>query len=100
MLTKKTIIAALEKNKSALRGFGLKHISLFGSYASEKQKADSDIDFLISFMKGRGSFDDYVHLRQFLEDLFRKNIDLCEENLVKEELKPYILGDVKIEAKI
>jgi len=100
MLSKESIIAALEENNSMLRSFGLKQIALFGSYAAGEQRPDSDIDFLISFRKGRGSFDEYVHLRQFLEDLFKKNIDLCEEDMVKEELKPFILGDAKIEAKI
>ena len=49
---------------------------------------------------GIGSFDDYVHLLQFLRDLFDKEVDLGEERFLREELKQSILGGEKIEAKL
>ncbi len=100
VLTKKEIILKLEQNKDKIKSFGVKKITLFGSYASGKAKTESDLDFLIDFEKGRGLFDDYVRLLHFLEDLFGKEVDLGEEHLLREELKPYILGGKKIEARI
>ena len=100
MLTKEEIIGKIEENKETIRGFGIKKLVLFGSYASNESSRDSDIDFLVEFEEGRGLFDDFIHLMHFLEDLLGKKIDMGEEHLLKEELKPYILGGEKIEAKI
>ena len=100
MLSKGEIIRKIELNQSKIRSFGVKKLTLIGSYASGNAKKDSDIDFLVKFEPKRGLFDDYVHLVQFLRKLFRTQIDLGEEHLLREELKPSILGGEKIEAKI
>ena len=100
LLTKKEIIQKLEQNKDKIKSFGVKKIILFGSYASGKAKSESDLDFLVEFEKNRGLFDDYIKLLHLLEDLFKKEVDLGEEHLLREELKPYILGGKKIEARI
>ena len=63
---------------------------LFGSYARNEGREDSDIDFLVEFEEGRGLFDDFVHLLHLLKDLFGKEIDMGEEHLLREELKPHI----------
>jgi len=100
MLTKKEIIKKIENNKETIKSFGVKKITLIGSYARGDAKPNSDIDFIIEFKSKRGLFDDYVHLLHFLQDLFKKEIDLGEEHLLREELKEFILGGNKIEAKI
>ena len=100
MLNKEQIIKKIEQNKDKIKSFGVKKLVLIGSYARNEATKDSDIDFLVEFKQGRGLFDDYVHLLHFLEEILGKNIDLGETNLVREELKPYILGGKKIEAKI
>lgn len=100
MLTKEQIILKLEENKKIIRGFGVKKLTLFGSYARNEATPKSDMDFLVEFKKGRGLFDDYSGLLNFLNDLFRKEIDLGEEKLICEELKAYIMGGAKIEARI
>ncbi len=100
MVTKKQIIAKIEKNSDKIRTHGVSKIVLIGSYAKGNQRKDSDIDFLIEFKKGRGLFDDYTSLLHLLEDLFKKKIDLAEKHLIREELKSYILGGKQVEAKI
>lgn len=100
MLNKKIILSKLEENAGKIKSFGIKEISLFGSYAKEEQKNGSDIDFLVQFDKGRGLFKDYIGLLHFLEDLFDKKIDIGEYNKIREELKDSIIKGVKYEAKI
>ena len=100
MLTERDIIKKLEANKAKLRAFGVRKISLIGSYAQGKADSESDIDFLVSFQKGRGLFDDFVHLHQFLRDFFGKDIDIGEESLIREELRENLLGGKRFEAKI
>jgi len=88
----------LKENKTQLRSLGVKKLILFGSYARDEQTEDSDIDFLIEFEKS--SFDNFIDTLNLLEDLFQKEIDLVEPNLVREELKPSILEGIKYEARI
>ncbi len=100
MLTKKEIITKIEQHKEKIRSLGVKKLTLFGSYARGEAKKTSDIDFLVEFKKGRGLFDDYSGLLNFLEDLFHKKIDLGEPKLIRSEFKESILGGQKVEARI
>jgi len=100
MLTKEEIIQKIEENKEKIRSFGVSELTLVGSYARDEANEDSDIDFVVEFEENRGSYDDFVHLVQFLKDLLGKEIELGEKHLIREELKPYILGGKKVEARI
>lgn len=100
MLTKEEIMRKIEENKEKIRSFGVRKLVLFGSYARNESRENSDIDFLVEFAGGRGLFDDFVHLLHFLKDLFGKEIDLGEERLLREELKPSIIEGGKVEAKL
>lgn len=100
MLAKDEIIKRIEQNGEEVRKFGVKKLTLIGSFARDEAKENSDIDFLVEFVEGRGLFDDFVHLKQFLEDLFGSEIDIGEEHLLKDEIKPNILQGKKIEARI
>lgn len=47
-ITKEHIIASLKKDKHLLqKEMGVSNLALFGSYANNSQREDSDIDFLI-----------------------------------------------------
>jgi hypothetical protein len=99
-LTKEIILDFLEKNKQKIKSFGVKKLILFGSFAKDEQNENSDIDFLVEFESNRGLYEDYIGLLHFLEDSFNKKIDLVKPNLLREELKPYILNSTKYEKRI
>ena len=100
ILTKEGILNKLERNRQAIRNFGVKKLYLIGSYARSEAKDNSDIYFLVEFQPSRGLFDDYSGLLQLLKDLFNREIDMVKPSLVREELKYSILGGGKIEARI
>jgi len=100
MLTKNQIIKQLELHKKEIRTFGVKKLFLIGSYARDEATARSDIDFLVEFKAKRGLFDDYQGLREFLQSCFGKEVDLVKPALIREELKEYILGGDKLEARV
>ena len=100
MLTEEKIISLLEAHKREIKSYGVKKIILFGSYAQDRAKKESDLDFLVEFMPGRGLYDDYVHLKLFLKNIFKKEIDLIKPNLIREELKSEILEGKQIAAQI
>ncbi len=100
MLNKEQIIKKIEQTKDKIKSFGVKKLALIGSYARNEANEQSDIDFLVEFEQGRGLFDDYTNLLQFLRDLLGKEIDLVKPYLIRKELKQSILGGKKIEAEI
>ena len=100
MATAKEIIAKIEKYKEEIRAFDVRHLALFGSYARGQATAKSDVDFLVEFKQGRGGYDDYVGLLELLRKVTGKKVDLVKRHLVREELRPSILGGVKVEASI
>ncbi|MCD6126958.1 MAG: nucleotidyltransferase family protein [Methanomicrobia archaeon] len=95
MLTSEEIIQKLEENGKKIKEYGVKRIGLFGSYMRNEQRAESDIDILVEFEKGKKTFDNYMNLKFFLEELFGCKVDLVIIEAIKSDLRPYILGSAK-----
>ena len=74
--------------------FKVKEIGIFGSQIKGKDKKESDIDILVEFQEGYKTFDNYMELKFFLEDLFKCKVDLVLKSALKERIKPYILSEV------
>lgn len=89
------ILQQLKKNMRIIKGYGVKKIGLFGSYIRNEQTSESDIDILVEFEKGKKTFDNYMNLKFFLEELFRANVDLVIVESIKPDIKPYIMESVK-----
>jgi len=98
MLSYEMILKRIEENRQPIKKYGVKKIGLFGSYVRGEQQHKSDIDILVEFEKGEKTFDNYMDLKFFLEDLFSLKVDLVIEETVKPRLKPYILESVKYAA--
>ncbi len=86
------VVKVLQENQSALRGFGVQRLGLFGSVARGEDNADSDLDFLVELK--RNTFDAYMDLKFFLENLFRCSVDLVLSGSVKPMLRDRILREV------
>ena len=74
--------------------FGVKEIGIFGSYARSEQEEQSDIDILVEFKNGYKTFDNYMDLKDFLEDLLGIDVDLVVKTALKPRLKEIILQEV------
>ena len=72
--------------------FGIKSLFLFGSIARNEATQESDLDFVVDF-DGMITFDRYMDLKIFLEDLFGKKIDLAIEDNLKPQIRQKILED-------
>ncbi len=84
--SKEQIFEQLRKNRSDLKRFGVRRFGLFGSFSKKQQTPDSDIDLIVEFESGRKSFDNFMHLAIYLEDIFGRRVEL----LTPESLSPYI----------
>lgn len=75
MLTKDLLLAELRQLKPQLtQRYGLKRMALFGSYAQNKAKADSDIDLVVELAEW--DLFTLVHLKEELEKDLEKPVDL------------------------
>ena len=90
-----TILGFLEKSTQQFNKYGVKKIGLFGSFVTEKNTYNSDIDVLVDFETGKKTFDNYMDLKFFLEDKLKRKVDLVIEKNIKPELKKEILSTVK-----
>jgi predicted nucleotidyltransferase len=54
----------------------VKRIGIFGSFARSEQTRSSDVDVLVEFSDGQATFDNFMHLVYFLEDIFNRKVDL------------------------
>ncbi|MEW6402162.1 MAG: nucleotidyltransferase family protein [Chloroflexota bacterium] len=88
-----TIIKTLAKNKPRLAKMGVRKIGLFGSFKRAQAKRRSDIDILVVLDKP--TFDSYMEVKFYLEDLFGRKVDLVMEETIKPRLRPYILNEVE-----
>ena len=95
MLNSDEILKKIEESKDKIKKFGVRRIGLFGSYVRNEQKKGSDIDIIVEFEKGKKTFDNYMELKFFLEDLFNCKVDLVILESIKPDLKSHILRSVK-----
>jgi predicted nucleotidyltransferase len=93
-LTKNIILTLLDQYASKIRQkFHVRKLGLFGSYVRGDANPQSDIDILVEFEMP--TFDAYMDLKFFLEDLFHRNIDLVMEDTLKPRIKSAILTEVQ-----
>ena len=91
-LSASSILQTLALYQTDLRRMGVRKIGLFGSYRRGTPNPKSDIDFLVTLEKA--TFDSYMDVKFFLEDLFGRPVDLVMAETIKPRLQPYILGEV------
>ena len=90
-MTRETILSTIDAHRARLADFEVKELSLFGSHARGDAGPSSDIDFIVEF--DRTSFDNFMGLKEFLESLFERRVDLVIKGAIKERLRDRILAE-------
>jgi len=87
--TRENILEYLSSKKEIFRQkYHLKTIGLFGSYARNEARENSDIDLLYKLEKGyKMSFDNYLQFEKDIKNMFNKNIDIVNA----EKINPLVL---------
>jgi predicted nucleotidyltransferase len=85
----KEILRTLSANEAKIKSFGVRSMSLFGSSVRGEDTPASDLDFVVEFEKK--SFDAYMDLKLFLEELFDRPVDLVLADGIKPRLRAAIL---------
>ena len=82
----KNITVILSKELTKLRSeFNVSTLEVFGAYVRNEQKADSDLDVLVTFSKAPDLLE-FIELENYLSDLLGLKVDL----VMRSALKPYI----------
>jgi predicted nucleotidyltransferase len=93
--TKEQIFLLLDQSDEKLKKFGVKRCGLFGSFLRDRQNLQSDIDLLVEFEMGKKTYDNYIHLAFFLEELFGRSVDLVTPESLSPYIGPHILREVE-----
>jgi predicted nucleotidyltransferase len=94
-MTYQYIINQIKNHRSEIcELFKIDSIGLFGSYATNDQNLQSDIDLLVRFRKGNKDLFNFLNLKYYLEDLLGKEVDLVNQDGIKPALKKKILQQV------
>ena len=92
-MRREQLIDMLERHRDEIRHrFGVRSLSLFGSFARDEASDHSDVDLLVEFNHAP-TFRGYMDLRIFLEDLLGVDVDLVTETGLKEHARPTVERD-------
>ena len=76
------IVETLKEHKQEIKAkYGVERIAVFGSCARGEQKEDSDVDLVVEFEKP--SFDNFMELAFYLEELLGRNVDILTPDGIK-----------------
>lgn len=89
---KKSLLKELNIHQGQIKTFGVKSLGLFGSFVlNQKVHAGSDIDFLVEFEPGKKTFDNFMELSFFLEEILGRKIELVTRESLSRHVGPHIL---------
>jgi len=81
----------LAQHAADLKRFTVRELQVFGSTVRDEARPDSDIDFLVELEQE--TFENFMGLLCFLEDLFGRKVDLGMKDTIRPELRQEILNE-------
>jgi len=89
------ILSLIQSHQVDIRAFGVRKLGLFGSFVRGQQDESSDVDLLVEFEMGCKTFDAFIQLAFFLEELLGRHVELVTIESLSPHLGPHILKEVK-----
>jgi len=88
----------IESIRELCKNYGVKTFSVFGSVTGEGFHDGSDIDFVVDFNEDDPFkyADSYFQLKEALEELLKRQVDLVEERAIKNKFFKKELDETKI----
>ncbi len=93
-MTKQEITQRLSERLDEIRHrFAVQRLALFGSAVRSQMNEASDIDVLVAF-NGKATFDAFMDLKFYLEDLLGAPVDLVTDNALRPQVRSAIEGEL------
>ena len=88
-MSREELLSTMRASEAKLRALGVKSLAVFGSVARGDSGPQSDVDLLVEF-DGPGTFDRYMNVKLYLEDLTGRRIDLVTRAALHPRLRPAV----------
>jgi len=92
---KKELLDALLAHTGQIRALGVRQLGVFGSFINGQPDETSDVDILVEFEETKKTFDNYMGLSFFLEDLLGRPVELVTKASLSPYIGPRILAEVE-----
>ncbi len=94
MMTKDESINTLKNQIWFLQNqFHVKEMGLFGSWTKQEHNEESDIDILVELQDEYNDLFNFIRLKNYLEEIFHKQVDLVMKGAIKPRIKDKILKE-------
>ena len=93
--TKEAIVGHILDARERLALLGVRSIGLFGSFARCEQTPLSDVDLLVEFVPEKHTFDNFMEVSFFLEELLGRKVELLTPEALSPHIGPHILAEVE-----
>ncbi len=92
-MSENAVLHCLRLHKKEFKDrFTVRRIGVFGSFARDGANAESDVDILVELAEP--TFDHYMDLKFYLEEVLNRSVDLVMADTVKPRLRPIIGKEV------
>ena len=97
-MNKNQIFEIVKNNLPKIKeDFKVKNIWLFGSYSKNKQRENSDIDFLVEYEKDEIiNSRSNIYLSIYLEELLNKEVEVGTIDSLIPKVKDYVKNDMEM----
>lgn len=92
---KKELIERILASQHRLRSYGVKQLGIFGSFVRDQAKENSDVDFFVEFDPEKKSFDNFMDLGFYLEELTGRKIEIVTPQSLNQYIGKYITKEVE-----
>lgn len=93
--SKHDLMVALANNREIIKSYGVNSLGIFGSFSRGSFNDASDIDLLVNFIPEKKSFDNFMNLSFFLEDLLGRKVEIVTPQSLSKYIGPHILKEVQ-----
>ena len=95
IINKASLLDCLKSHRNEIKAFGVKSLGLFGSFVRNTPSEHSDIDLLVDFEPNQKTYDNFMDLSFFLENLCGRKIELVTPQSLNKYIGPHILKEVE-----
>jgi predicted nucleotidyltransferase len=82
-------------HREQILALGVRRLGVFGSFARDEVRDESDVDFLVEFEPGQKTYANFFALAELLEAALRRPVELVTPESLSPYIGPQILREVQ-----
>ena len=90
-MTRDEVLTILRSHYAEIAVLGVTSLALFGSFARDEARPDSDVDLLVELdTKAHVGLFEFLDIKEYLEKLLGREVDLVPRQGLKPRLRPIV----------